>query len=60
MLLGSRAFAVELEKHESRTTLFALQRSLEAGVQGAIPLWRLDVVGRLLELQQHGHQWIGL
>lgn len=68
MLLGSRvasaienmSFKHDQGKCKSRTTLLASQRRLEAGIHGAIPLWRLYVVGRFLELQQHGHQWIRL
>lgn len=35
------------------------KRSLETGVKTALSFWGLDVVGRLLKLQEHGHQWVG-
>ena len=53
MSLGSRALAVSPDS--LGPPWLTSQGGLEAGVQGAVPLWRLDVVGRLLELQQHGH-----
>lgn len=45
-----------VDRSSALSTVYS-ECGLQSGIETAFPLWRLYAVGRLLELQQHGHLW---